>query len=103
LDRPLPVTVRFLTDAAPIQAEGDVRGRPFYFRARHNAWRFVVSESPDLDPVEIEAEHVAAGQGWLIEGEIGAPREARASFLSRADATMLIEQCAAAYLRERAP
>lgn len=35
---------------APVQADGTVSGRPFYFRARHAFWKFIVCINADVDP-----------------------------------------------------
>ena len=49
----LQLSYCFTTLAAPVQVEGFVAGRPFYFRARHKHWPFAVSERDDINPVLI--------------------------------------------------
>ena len=94
---------RYITRASPVQAEGTVSGRPFFFHAKYHSWSFAVSERPGVDPVDIQIADRAAEQGgWLREGTIGSPREARASYLSKEDADAIIQQCAEAYVAERA-
>ena len=95
----LPLTYRITTPAAPVQAEGRVAGHPFYFRARHGGWHFVVATCPDGDPSALEAGCTERGDGWWAEGRVGASAEA-ASFLSEPETRALIEQCAWAYLAD---
>ena len=38
---------------APVQAEGTIVGKPLYFRARWEEWSFAVTDSEDVDPVDI--------------------------------------------------
>ncbi len=57
--------VEWLAGLCPVQAEGNVEGRPFYFRARGNRWSFTIAEDP-----------VAAHLGWEpaifeVEGQYG--------------------------------
>ena len=93
----------FTTDVAPVQAEGRVAGRPFYFRARHNAWTFAVSEVLGVDPVDIDSPDAASGRGWFRSGVIGREWENAASHMSAEHATAIIRECAAAYIGEAAP
>jgi hypothetical protein len=37
----------------PVQAEGIIDGKPFYFRARGEGWSFSVSANPEGDPVDV--------------------------------------------------
>lgn len=37
----------------PVQGEGLLDGRPWYFRARYNSWSFDWSDAADVDPVEV--------------------------------------------------
>ena len=97
----LPLEYTITTPAAPVQAEGRVAGRRFYFRARHDEWRFVVAEHPDVDPAMLDADASARGLGWWAEGAIGAAREHRASRLCGTEVHALLEQCARRYLAER--
>ena len=96
----LPLQFEFTTPAAPVQAEGTIAGRPFYFRARHDEWEFVVAERVGADPAALGAEDAATGAAWFRTGTV-AGRSA-ASFLSRAQAETLIHECARAYLAARA-
>ncbi len=36
-----------ITSAAPVQYQGTVNGRPFYFHSRHEDWTFAIAD--DLD------------------------------------------------------
>ena len=96
----LPLTYEITTPAAPVQAEGRVAGQPFYFRARHDGWHFVVATCPDGDPAALDADCAASGSGWWAEGHVGGPRDFAASYLSEGEARAIIERCARAYLAE---
>ena len=86
----------FTTTAAPIQAEGTVYGRPFYFRARHSSWSFAAARNPNLDPEALVLPERGSSEVFLIEGKFS-----KASYMSLSKARKLIESCAEAYLREQ--
>lgn len=92
----LPLTFRFTTTAAPVQAEGTVDGHPFYFRARHDTWEFAISDDPAVDPVAIQSEEHGFYRTALYPG---GPRAA--SHLPLHVAEALIRRCASEYLRSR--
>lgn len=96
----IPLEFQFTCQAAPVQAEGTVAGRPFYFRARGAWWSFSVSERPDVDPVEIDSAEAAAGRGWWRGGDYGPSGRYAASYMPLEEARQLIRQCAADYVRE---
>ena len=87
---------KFTTTAAPVQAEGTVCGRPFYFRARHSSWSFAAARIPNLDPKALVLPERGSSEVFLIEGKLG-----KASYMSLGKARKLIESCAEAYLREQ--
>jgi hypothetical protein len=89
----------FTTDAAPVQAEGTVNGRRFYFRSRHKEWTFAVAEHPDINPVTLETPG-SNHRGWVRVGRVEGPFQA--SYLGRVDADAIIRECASAYIAERA-
>jgi hypothetical protein len=95
--------VRFTvtTPAAPVQAEGDVGGRPFYFRARHDEWSFAVAERAGVDPATVGPEAEAAGDGYYVEGRRGQPWEHRTSFLAAEQVGELIRRCVRRYAKAR--
>jgi hypothetical protein len=97
----LPLTIQFTCIAAPVQAEGTVAGRAFYFRARGEEWTFTISERPDGDPVVLGPEDAVTGTAWYRSGTVPGGRFA-ASYLSLDEARFLIHECARAYLNERA-
>lgn len=99
----LPLHFAFTCLAAPVQAEGTVDGKPFYFRARNDEWTFSVAESTDVDPVAIDSPEAAAGRGWFRTGTVGPPGRFAASWLDLDDARAIIRECAALYLAERSP
>ena len=56
----------------PVQAEGTIDGRPFYFRARGSAWSFGVGDDPVGEPEwEYEQEYLGGpfAAGWMTEDE----------------------------------
>ena len=89
----LPVTFVFTCLAAPVQAEGMVAGRAFYFRARGEEWELTIAEQPGVDPSELGAEDVAAGTAWYRSGVVSGGRFA-ASYLPLDQARSLIDECA---------
>ena len=97
----LPLTIEFTCTAAPVQAEGVVAGRRFYFRARGETWEFTIAERPESDPAALGPKDAAAGAAWYRSGLVPGGRFA-ASYLPLDQARSLIYECARAYLNERA-
>jgi hypothetical protein len=95
----LPLNIQFTCTAAPVQAEGTVAGREFYFRARGELWSFTIAERTDHDPATLGPEDVATGLAWYRSGTVSGGRFA-ASYLSLEEARSLIYECARAYLDE---
>jgi hypothetical protein len=95
----LPLRFEFTTLAAPVQAEGTIAGKPFYFRARGTEWAFTVSMRPGGDPAMLEPEDVVTGDAWYRSGTVPGPFGA--SWMPIARATELIRECALAYVNER--
>jgi hypothetical protein len=93
------IEFEFITTAAPVQAEGTVGGRLFFFHARHDEWTFSVAEWRADDPAALTAAE-ERHRGWFRSGRV-AEREA-ASYLPLSEASAIIHDCAAAYLREHA-
>lgn len=48
----------------PVQADGEVDGLPWYFRARYNHWEFAVSKNPRYDPAAVGLRN--GPEGWFI-------------------------------------
>jgi len=72
---------------APVQGEGTIAGKPFYFRARHGGWSMSIGvgmDKPDADDKDAE---------WFREGEWP-----NASWMPHEDARKLIEQLANEYI-----
>jgi hypothetical protein len=97
----LPLTFQFTCIAAPVQAEGTIAGHAFYFRARGEEWTFALAERFSDDPVLLGPEDAAAGTAWYRSGSVSGGRFA-ASYLALDEARLLIDECARAYLTERA-
>jgi hypothetical protein len=97
----LRLTIEFTCTAAPVQAEGVVAGRPFYFRARGEKWEFTVAERPENDPAALGPKDAATGAAWYRSGVVPGGRFA-ASYLPLDQARSLICECAREYINERA-
>lgn len=95
------LTVDWLGGQAPVQAEGTVAGRPFYFRSRYAHWTFSLSEDDEVHPVAIDAAVAGAAHGFFREGAYGTGRF-EASYMPEGEARRIIRACAAEYLQERA-
>jgi hypothetical protein len=92
----LPLTFRFITTAAPVQAQGTVDGHALYFRARNESWEFAVSEDPAVDPASIQSEVHRFYRTALYPG---GPRAA--SYLPLPEVEALIRRCASEYLESK--
>ena len=88
----------FTSSPAPVQAEGTIEGRPFYFRARGDNWAFTVAERDGDDPAALGQEDVALGTAWRRSGTV--PGNFAASWMSLDHATSLIQECARTYINE---
>jgi hypothetical protein len=77
--------IEWLGGSCPVQAEGTVDGKPFYFRARFRNWSMGIGGyDAVLDPE------------WYREDEWG-DGEFDAGYMPESDARRLIETCAADY------
>jgi hypothetical protein len=79
----ISLNYKFTTTAAPVQAEGAVDGRPFYFRARHSQWTFTIALIDGVDPADLDANDVTTGRAWHQAGEV--PGRFAASYLELAE------------------
>ena len=78
---------------APVQGTGIVDGLPWYFRAKHDEWSFVLAGSPSADPLEVGASE----SGWSAGEPYGGRFEA--SYMPESVAWEFIEQCIAKHRR----
>jgi len=76
-----------IAGVCPVQADGTVNGRPFYFRARHGSWSFVGALHGD--PVEV----YSGSHGFLQEATWGAHAQA-ADHMPEGEARQIIARCA---------
>lgn len=90
LDWPDIETEGWLGGHAPVQAEGTIRGVPFYFRARWSHWTFDVGD----DPVGEES--------VLFHREATYGEDADASWMSHDVARAIVRACAAAAFNDEA-
>jgi hypothetical protein len=93
----LSLSGRFTCTAAPVQAEGFLAGKAFYFRARHGVWTFAVASGSQADPVLV----ADPSQGFYLSGVVEPPTT-RTRAPGVAAAANLIRLCATAFLRQRA-
>ncbi len=79
---------------APVQAEGTIEGREFYFRARGDEWTFAVAEVDEADPADI----CCSDQGFFRQGIYGKAKDYDASYMPYDEAERLIRICAQEFL-----
>lgn len=82
------LVVRFTLLGAPVQADGSVAGKPFYFRSKYDEWTFAIALDGG-DPVMIEA-----GNPGFFRSE---PYE-DASYMPVDEATAILIRCAREFL-----
>ncbi|HEU5348103.1 MAG TPA: hypothetical protein VFU63_05770 [Ktedonobacterales bacterium] len=98
----MELTMRRTCDAGPVQYEGTIDGRPFYFRARHDGWSFAVAVTLD-DAIDVSSFDLASISGTLPNGAFlraakwGDEPEA-ASYMPFAEAERIIRTCAEEYV-----
>jgi hypothetical protein len=81
---------RMSCSAAPVQIEGLVDGRPFYFRARYQRWSFSVAERSDKNAVDVSCGFTP---GFHIDTRYGAEGELfAASWMPTEEAWDLVAQ-----------
>lgn len=74
----------------PVQAEGTIGGKPFYFRARHEHWSMGIGGEPVCEPEWERVRQWGDGKhaaGWM-------PEEVARAFIA---------ECAADYLAGKSP
>lgn len=87
----MTLVIDTISGFCPVQAEGTIAGKPFYFRARGERWTMSIGE----DPVGI---HDTEGPGWYCECSYGAWPDA--GWMPEGEARRLIEWCAEEYQRQ---
>ncbi|MBC6699791.1 hypothetical protein [Hymenobacter sp. BT190] len=80
----------------PVQAEGTVAARPFYFHARWQEWSFSVSETPDVGAVDMAAMLQADAFGFQVTGTTAGTYDA--GWMEFDEAERIIKQCSRQYL-----
>jgi hypothetical protein len=83
----------FTCVAAPVQAEGTVASKSFYFRSRHDAWSFAIALTANVDPVDIDRPE----KGFLRQANYGVG-SSDASYMPLEDARRIIIDCAREFL-----
>jgi hypothetical protein len=87
--------------SGPVQAEGTIKGFPFYFRSRHDTWTFSISENSEVDPVDIQRTGQGNEFGYFAEGYIGEQWEYIASYLDEDKVKDIIQKCSKDYLNSK--
>jgi hypothetical protein len=88
----------FVYGLVPVQGEGVIDGRPWYFRARGCKWSFSVADTEDGDPVDVCTN---TAPGWGTGGLIGEPGGLAAGWISEDEALTLIGGAIDQYRRRR--
>ncbi len=84
-------------DTAPVQYEGTVEDKSFYFRARWDEWSFTVADS-----LEEAVDGFSEGEIFLRTGSFGDNQHPNAaSHMPHQEAERIIQACAAEYLSQR--
>jgi hypothetical protein len=66
------IEYQYIGGNCPVQAEGTIEGKPFYFRARGESWSLGIGGEPVLEPEwEIEQEYGSTpfAAGWMTVDE----------------------------------
>ncbi|HWP43098.1 MAG TPA: hypothetical protein VNO14_07690, partial [Blastocatellia bacterium] len=84
--------IDYLGGECPVQAEGTVDGKPFYFRARGRRWSFALSEDPNNSSPDEET------ADFYVEEKYGDTPYA-AGYMPIEAAESIIRRCAEEYLR----
>lgn len=83
--------------AAPVQYEGTIEDKYFYFRARGNEWSFSVA-----DTIDETVDGFSAGEIFLRTGSYGDDQHPfAASYMPHPEAEHLIQACVQEYLAQR--
>lgn len=68
----LGIKIKWIGGNCPVQAEGTIDGKAFYFRARGDSWSVGVGEEPVGDPEWYYEQSYGDGPfdaGWMEESE----------------------------------
>lgn len=82
------LTIAWIGGNCPVQAEGTIAGKPFYFRARFDSWSMRIGGDPVGNPE------------WRYDEEYGDEPFA-AGWMTEEEALAFIERAAEMYLAEK--
>lgn len=88
------IEIKYFGGQAPVQAEGVIDGREFYFRARGNHWEFSVAKVSGLTNWAGDSKEAAA---FFVEEDYGREPFA-ASHMPEEKAAKIITDCVLRYL-----
>ena len=74
--------------ASLIQATGSVKGRGFYFRARHPQWEYEMDDDLGQSPSDVGGNSILFVRGWY----------SNTTDMSYEEADRIIERCAKMYV-----
>jgi len=80
--------VGILRGYVPVQGEGIIDGKPWYFRARGDSWSLSISENTGGSPIEVRWGNES---GWYYEDNWGEWPDA--GYMSYEEAWKIIEDC----------
>lgn len=84
----------------PVQGDGEIDGRPFYFRARWSSWELDIAE-PGGEPLSVTEESMARGVGWRIEENWGDRDQCDASYMELEDVQRCMDRAVALFRASR--
>jgi hypothetical protein len=95
------LTMARTCDAAPVQYEGTIEGKFFFFHARHNEWSFCIA-----DTLEEAIDGFSEREVFVKRGRYGSDQNPgygvhAASYMPHEEAERLIRACSSEYIFER--
>lgn len=87
----MALEINSLGGNCPVQAEGQVDGEPFYFRARGAHWSMSIgSDTPDTSALGVYGRDVVSNPKWFYEEDFGVWPDA--GWMSEDEARAFIDQ-----------
>ena len=96
----MSIQIDFVGGNCPVQAEGTIAGKPFYFRARGSRWTMGIGDDPVSIPHRVEigpdGKPVRVADEWFADCTWG--KWPDAGWMPEDEARRLIAWCAAEYI-----
>jgi hypothetical protein len=93
----MQLEMRRILDESPVEYEGTINGRPFYFRARHDWWFFGVANT--VDEASVADLLTATAHAFFRKAKWGDGPYA-ASHIPFEEAERIIRACAEEYVEK---